>query len=205
MGQKLPAPTQLLVNISAAIQGYWWVAIGLIVLGVFSIKKFASTEEGKVAIDKFRLQMPIFGDLAVKRDVARFARTLGTLLNNGVPILKALSIVRATMRNRLLAKIVDEVQQNIREGEKLSEKLGESGLFPPVAVNMIAVGEETGALETTLLRLAQSYEVGSERKIKTLTSLVEPAMILFMAVVVGCIVFAMLLPVFDIAPQLTNQ
>lgn len=205
MGTTLPAPTQALVLVSSSVKSYWWVVVLLIGLGVFSLRKFAATEEGKTALDKFRLQLPIFGDLALKRDVARFARTLGTLLNNGVPILKALSIVRTTMRNRLLARIVDEVQQDIKEGERLSEKLGESGLFPPIAVNMIAVGEETGALESTLLRLAQSYEVGTERTIKTLTSLVEPAMILVMAVIVGCIVFAMLLPVFDISGQLTSQ
>ena len=204
MGQTLPAPTQILVGISGVVKRFWWLGFVGVGFGVFSFRKFSRTEEGKIALDRFRLKIPIFGDLSLKRDVARFSRTLGTLLNNGVPILKALDIVQATLRNRILSDVMNDVRENIKEGEKLSERLADSGLFPPVAVNMIAVGEETGALETTLLRLAHSYETDSERKIKTLTSLVEPAMILIMAVLVGCIVFAMLLPVFDISSQL-NQ
>lgn len=204
MGQQLPLPTQVLVSMSGGVKTYWWVAVVAVVVAVMTFKRFNKTEEGRRKMDGLRIKLPLFGDLIVKREVARFARTLGTLLKNGVPILQALSIVQSTLSNRLLSDVVEEVQQNIKEGEKLSQKLGESGLFPPIAVNMIAVGEETGALESTLLRLADSYETGAERTIKTLTSMVEPAMILVMAVIVGCIVFAMLLPVFDMSSQLTG-
>jgi len=205
MDQVLPAPTQILVGVGEFLGNFWWLGVAAVVFVVVAIRKYSQTEEGKAALDRMRLKLPLFGDLALKRDVARFARTLGTLLRNGVPILKALEIVQATLSNSILADMMVDVRENIKEGEKLSSRLADSGLFPPVAVNMIAVGEETGALETTLIRLAQSYEADTERKIRTLTTLVEPAMILFMAVVVGCVVFAMLLPVFDMSSQLSTH
>ncbi len=202
LDQELPYATQVLVAISHIITGFWWailVVLGLIGFGYYQL---TSNREGRAQRDRLLMRVPVIGDLMIKREVAKFGRTLGTLLTNGVPILKALEIVESVSSNLHIARVIANVRNNIREGERLSDKLGEGGLFPDVAVNMVAVGEETGRLEETLVRMAESYEKDTDRTLKVLTSLIEPLMIIVMGVVVGCIVYAMVIPIFQLTSKL---
>jgi len=199
MDEQLPIMTLLLVRVSSLIRDYWYIILGALAALIFAYKKLVNQEEERAKIDALKLRIPVFGDFVLKSEVSRFARTLGTLLANGVPILRALEITRAVVRNGVVAQEVNAISDNIREGEKLSERLEESGIFPPVAVSMVAVGEETGSLEVTLLRVATTYEKETERALKTVTTLIEPLMILVMGAVVGFIVMAMILPIFQLS------
>ena len=202
IGQTLPLSTRSLVALSTMIKGYWWVGLIAFISGIFAYRHYVKNEEGRINIDRFKLKIPFVGELITKREISKFARTLGTLLTNGVPILKALSITENVISNKVLSKEISDVKENIKEGEKLSQRLGEWGLFPPVAVNMIAVGEETGELENTLIRLADTFERETDRLIRTITTLVEPMMILLMAILVGYIVMSMILPIFEISSSI---
>lgn len=201
-GAVLPLSTQFLMGLSGFIRGWWWAillgAVGLILL----FRHYIKTETGRVQWDEFKLQLPLLGDLITKREVAKFARTLGTLLANGVNILRALDITEEVISNQILAKEVQQMSADIKEGERLSDRMAKSSLFPPIAVNMVAVGEETGELEKTLGSVAVSFENETERVIKTVTTLLEPLMIVVMAVVVGFIVFAMIMPIFQISQSI---
>jgi type IV pilus assembly protein PilC len=201
-GQDLPAITQSLVLISSILTGFWYVIVAFIGLIIFAYKRMMSTKEGRLRRDGFLLRVPVLGDLLLKREVAKFGRTLGTLLQNGVPILKALEITETVASNVVIARIINKVRSNIREGERLSDHLGAGGIFPPVAVNMVAVGEETGRLEDTLEHVAESYEAETDRVLKVLTALLEPLMIVVMGVVVGYIVVAMVVPIFRLTQTL---
>jgi type II secretion system protein F len=198
MDQSLPFITVLLIRIIDVIQGYWWLLIAGGAALVFGIYQAARTQEGRLWIDRTLLRVPLVGSIIVKREVAKFARTLGALLHNGVTILTALDIVEDVMTNRVIQREVAEIPQDVTQGEGISRTLQDSTVFPPVVVNMIAVGEETGQLDTALLRIAESYEKQVERNLKTLTSLIEPLIIVAMAGVVGFLVIAMLLPIFSI-------
>ena len=202
LGQDLPLPTIVLVHVSHIVVGWWWLGIVLVVALVMVYRHFASTREGKLARDRFFMKVPIIGDMVVKREVAKFGRTLGTLLTNGVPILKALEITESVSSNRIIARVIADVRSNIREGERLSDRLGQDGIFPEVAVNMVAVGEETGRLEETLTRMAESYEAETDRVLKVLTSMIEPLMIIVMGVMVGFIVYAMVIPIFRLTSKI---
>ena len=173
-------------------------AVGSVLL----FRHYIHSETGRIQWDEFKLKIPLLGDLISKREIAKFARTLGTLLSNGVNILRALDITEQVISNEILAKDVREMCSNIKEGEKLSDRMEQSPHFPPMAVNMVAVGEETGELEQTLGRVAESYENETERVIKTITTLLEPLMIVVMAVIVGFIVFAMIMPIFQISQSI---
>jgi type II secretory pathway component PulF len=196
MGQNLPMITEFLVSLSDFLVNYWWVMILALVGLVFAYTKYVATPEGRLHVDTLKLKAPLLGDFLRKREIAKFARTLGTLLANGVPILTALEIVEAVMSNRVLEERIEGIRDNIREGERVSEHLGQGGVFPPMVVNMIAVGEETGSLEETLDRIALTYEGETDRAMRTLTTLIEPLLILVMGAVVGFIVIAMILPIF---------
>lgn len=198
----LPISTELLIALNNFVTNYWWTFIVGIVVGGFMFKKYIETDAGKLQFDKIKLALPLVGDLIRKREIAKFARTLGTLLANGVTILKALAITEQVISNKILKNDIEKFAENIKEGEKLSTRMEESELFPPVAVNMVAVGEETGNLETTLQRVADTFETETERVIKTLTSIIEPVMIVVMAVIVGFIVFAMIMPIFTISQSM---
>lgn len=197
--QELPLITQFMIAISYGIKSYWWVVLIVLAFLVYAYRKFTQSPEGKMAMDRFWLKVPVIGDLILKSEISKFSRTLGTLLSNGVPILKALDIVHQVLSNQVLRERMAEVKENVKEGARLSERLAEGDLFPPVAVSMIAVGEETGEMELTLTRIAESYERETERAIKLATTLVEPAMILGMGVVVGFIVISMILPIFQLS------
>jgi type II secretory pathway component PulF len=152
-------------------------------------------------LDGIVVRIPVIGSMVVKKEVANFARTLGSLLHNGVSILPALEITHEVMNNRVVADEVAKIPENVTQGEGVAAPLKKSTVFPPVVVNMMAVGEETGRLDDVLLKIARSYDLEVERAMKTLTSLIEPVIILMMGVVVGFIVIAMLLPIFSIDPS----
>jgi type II secretion system protein F len=198
-GLQLPTITKVLVGISDFVSGYWWLEIGGICLAVYAYRQFVAKPEGRVMIDRMKLKIPIFGDMIRKQEISKFARTLGTLLGNGVSILKALDVVNQVISNKILANEVAGLKGDIAEGERLSKKMRQSEIFPPIAVNMVAVGEETGELERTLLRVAETYETETDRALKTMVTLIEPLLIVVMAVVVGFIVLAMILPIFQLS------
>jgi type II secretion system protein F len=200
MDQALPVPTQILIGIMNFLGNRWYLIIGGALLGCGAIYQFLHTEEGRAFWHRAQLRIPIVGDVILKREIARFARTLGSLLKNGVSILSSLEITREVMSNNLVQEEILKVSENITQGSGIASPLKGSKIFPPLVVNMVAIGEETGRLHDVLLRIASSYEVQVERSIKTLTSLIEPMIILFMGLVVMFVVVSMLLPIFTLDP-----
>ncbi len=197
MGQAMPGSTQVLLAISHGLRAYWWAIFGGIAATVFGIQKYINTPKGRMAADRLKVSAPVTGNLVRSVEVARFSRTLGTLIHSGVPILQALMLVREIITNRLIAESLDAVYHRVKEGENLSGPLLQAGIFPPLAVSMIAVGEETGHLDQMLLRVADNYEKTVRNLIKRFVNLLEPAMILAMGLIVGFIVISMLLAVFS--------
>lgn len=200
MGQSLPTITKWLIAISEFCEAYWPFVIGGGALAVIGFWQFMRTAEGRALFDRNVLRVPILGEVVQKREVSRFARTLGSLLKNGVPILTALQITRDVLDNSIAKAEVEKVSEQITQGASIAEPLRNSAIFPPVAVNMMSVGEETGRLEHVLLRISESYEMETDRKIRTLTSLIEPLIIVVMGCIVAFIVIAMLLPIFSLDP-----
>lgn len=200
--QSLPLLTQVLVFVSQWMRRIWWLVPIVVIGGAIAYRRYAGTPEGRLAIDQFKMRLPMLGDIIRKREIAKFARTLGTLLANGVSILKAMEIVEHTLSNRVLSTHVHAVTADIREGESLSARLAETGVFPPMVVNMVAVGEETGELEAALMRIAVSYETSTDRAIKTATTLLEPLFIVIMGIMVGMIAMAMILPILQLSSSL---
>lgn len=198
INQTLPFITVMLIALIDFIQGYWWAILCGIGLLIFGFLNLIRTEEGRLLVDKALLKTPLIGTIIVKREIAKFARTLGALLRNGVSILNALDIVVDVIGNRVIQREIAEIPVDITQGEGISRTLQGSKTFPPVVVNMIAVGEETGHLDNALTRIAESYEKQVDRSVKTMTSLIEPLIIVAMALVVGFLVIAMLLPIFSI-------
>ena len=198
MGQAIPLPTQILLAISQTVRGYWWALLGAIVLAYLGLKMYLKDEERRLKWDQFKLRWVAVGDLIKKVEVARFARTLGTLLQSGVSILPALSLVREISQNRAISKSIHYVHDRLREGKGMSRSLEETEIFPALAVHMISVGEETGRLDEMLLKTAETYEVTVQNAVKRFVSLLEPLIILVMGGVVGFIVISMLLAIFSI-------
>lgn len=201
-GEPMPALTQFVMNVSDVVrQHFVFVAIGIAAL-VIAIKMIAKTKGGKKVFDTLKLNSPIFGPLIRKVSIARFSRTLGTLMSSGVPVLQALNIVRETTGNEVVAEAVGSVHDAIKEGESMAQPLGQSKVFPPMVVSMIDVGEETGALPEMLMRVADNYEEEVDNAVAGLTSLIEPIMIVLLALVVGSIVIALFLPLITIIEKL---
>ncbi|MCK4402055.1 type II secretion system F family protein, partial [bacterium] len=198
MGQTLPLPTQILVSASDFIVKFWWVPAAIIFLTIILFKRLKNTKEGGLIIDRWKLAIPLVGKLVQKVEVSRFSRTLATLLENGVPILQSLNIVKNTITNRAISVEIERAAKDVSEGNKLAASLGRGTWIPDFVTNMIAVGEESGSLEKTLLKISDTYARQVDRAAKTLTSLLEPAMILIMGSIVGFIVISMLLPIFQI-------
>jgi general secretion pathway protein F len=197
MNQTLPLPTLLLISLSNFMKVFWW-AIVLIGIGVFiSVKQFIQTPKGRPIWDHLKLRFPVFGGINQKIALSRFARTLGTLLESGVPLLTALDIVKNIVNNVLIEKDIDKASEDIEAGKSLAMPLGQSPWFPAIAVQMISVGEQSGELEAMLQKIAESYERDVEAQIMAMTSMLEPVMILVMAVFVGFVVVAILLPIFE--------
>jgi type IV pilus assembly protein PilC len=197
MGATLPMPTQVLISISDVIKGFWWALFGGMAGIYFGAQAWFKTELGERWRDGMMLKLPIFGELTRKMITARFTRTLGTLIQSGVPILQALSIVKDTTGNVVVGTAMDSVSAAVTEGEPIANPLHRLGVFAPMVTNMIAVGEETGALDQMLIRIADNYDMIVEEAVKGLTSLMEPALIVFMGVTVGFIVLALFMPLFD--------
>jgi len=199
MGGELPGPTQFLVNLSEFAQSYWWVMVGIIVAVVVAFGRFYKTEKGRWSIDSLLLKAPIFGPLLKKVAVAKFSRTLSTMMNSGVPILEGLNIVSKTAGNVVVESALIKTRQNISEGRTIAEPLSETGIFPPMVVQMIAVGEATGALDTMLSKIADFYDDEVDAAVAAMTALLEPIMMVFLGGVVGGMIIAMYLPIFKMA------
>jgi general secretion pathway protein F len=198
MGQTLPLPTMMLMSISDWFVSYWWLGAGVIAAAVALIKSYSKTAEGRAFVDGLKLKIPVIRGLHLKLVIARFARTLGTLLQSGVPILDALRVSREVVGNEIIADKLREVEEGVKKGRGVSVPLRESRVFPPIVGHMIAVGEEAGRLEETFLMVAERFEMESKSLIKRTVSLLEPAMILLMGLIVGFIVISMLIAVFSI-------
>jgi len=202
MGGQLPAFTQMVVKISNfAKKNVIYIIVGLI-LFVFAFKKFHSTEKGRAFIDKNILRLPVFGDLIRKVAVSKFTRTMGTMLSSGVAILEALEIVAKTAGNKTIETAVYTVRADIAEGRTMADPLIESGVFPSMVCQMIAVGESTGALDAMLEKIAEFYDEEVDQAVENLTALIEPFMLVFLGITIGGLVIAMYLPVFKMASNL---
>jgi general secretion pathway protein F len=199
LNQTLPLPTIILLNISHFIRDFWWILFGVFLLIYFAFIRIARTHEGKLVIDRFKLSFPMMGRLVLRTEIARFSRTLSTLLNNGVPILEALTVVINIMENEILKEDTRTAQREVRGGSSLTKGLSKSSYFPVFVTNMVAIGEESGALEKALLKVALSYEREVDKTVKMLTALLEPLMILTIGLILGFIVIAMLLPIFELS------
>ena len=191
----LPVPTKILIATSHLVKNYWWLIILVVVFSAFMFLRYINSEKGREKWDRFKLWVPIFGPIVMMIAIARFTKTLATLLASGVPILTALDIVKAVLGNVVLEKVIDEARSSIQEGESIAAPLKRSGRFPPIVTHMIAIGEKSGELENMLTNVANAYDSQVDTKINTLTSLLEPIMIVAMGGVVGFIVFSILLPI----------
>ncbi len=195
----LPLPTRVLVGISTAATHFWFVAIGLVVGGVWGLRRWRQTAAGRLAFDRFKLKVPVFGRLAHKTAMSRFSRTMAVLSGTGVPILQAIDIVGDTAGNQVVANALAEVKESVRAGESLAEPLSRHKVFPPMVVQMMTVGEETGALEDMLARVSDFYDREVDDTVNALTSLIEPLLIVVMGATVGGILIALYLPIFNLA------
>jgi type IV pilus assembly protein PilC len=197
-GAALPAPTQILVDVSEFMKMKWWLLLLSINSFIIFVKLIRKIPIVQRLSDRVSLKLPLVGDLVTKVAVARFARTLGTLLNSGVPILQAMIITRETIANSVIQNAVDHVHDRIKEGDTIAAPLDETKVFPPMVVNMIDVGEETGSLDAMLNKVADIYDNEVEIAIEALLSLMEPAIILFLGGVIGFIVIALYMPIFSL-------
>lgn len=198
-GGSLPMPTQIVINISNFIQKYILVIIGGIFFSIWGFKRIYRTKVGRAAIDKWALRVPVFGILIRKVAVAKFTRTLGTMISSGVPILDGLDIVAKTAGNKTVETAIYKVRQSISEGKTIAEPLEESGVFPPMVCQMIAVGEQSGAIDTMLNKIADFYDDEVDDAVSNLTAMMEPLLMLFLGTTVGGLVIAMYLPIFKLA------
>ena len=206
LGDKpLPAITLFVISISSFMQNHWAILLGAIV-GVIALYKIsARTRTGRAVIDRVKLRAPLFGDLIRKTSISRFSRTLGTLVTSGVPILQALTITRETAGNVVIARAISQVHDSVKEGESIVQPLEASGAFPPMVISMIDVGEETGQLPEMLLKIAEVYDDEVDNSVAALTSLLEPIMIVLLALIVGTIVIALFMPLISIISGLQQQ
>lgn len=198
MGKTLPMTTVFLLNMSSFLSTYWWAILLVIAAGITAFSVYLKTEEGKYKWDKLVLKMPLFGSLVQKIEVSRFSRTMATLLTSGVPVLQSLFITRTILSNSVIAKAMDHLYDGLKGGKGIAEPLQRLNVFPPLAVHMITVGEETGAMDEMLAKISVSYDKEVERSVKQLISLIEPVMILLMGGIVGFIVISMLMAIFSI-------
>jgi len=198
LGQALPLPTQILITISSFFSKFWFFILALIAAAAILFGRWAHTKAGKTTLDKLKLKLPFIGQFVKKAEISRFGRTLGTLVANGVPIIQAMNVATNTIDNDIIKEELDKARKDVVEGASISRSIKKTGHFPSMMVNMIAVGEESGSLESALFKVADAYDTEIDRTIKTITSLLEPVLILFMGIIVGFIVIAMLLPIFQL-------
>ena len=197
VNMELPLPTRVVIGLSDGLITYWWVILAAIGLGIFGIRKYYGTPMGRKNLDSMLLRAPVLGDIIRKSAVSRFTRTLGTLISSGVSILDGLEITAKTSGNRVVHDAVMESRQSIAGGETIAAPLERSKVFPPMVISMIAVGEQTGGLDEMLAKIADFYDEEVDVAVSALLSLMEPVMIVVLGVIVGGMVIAMYLPIFD--------
>src|SRR5580765_3919041 len=197
-GGELPLPTKIVMVLSTFLRSFWWMGVLAAIGAGIAFRQFYATENGRRTVDGIMLKLPVLGDVLLKGGVARFTRTLGTLIASGVPILAGLEITARTAGNKVIAEAIMTARASIREGETVAAPLKTSGVFPPMVVQMISVGEQTGALDEMLTKIAVFYEAEVDTAVDTLTSIIEPVMIVIMGGIVGGMVIAMYLPMFKL-------
>jgi type IV pilus assembly protein PilC len=206
LGDKpLPAITLFVIGVSGFVQNHWMILVGMLVGLIIGYKIASGSRAGRVMLDRVKLRAPLFGDLIRKTAISRFSRTLGTLVTSGVPILQALNITRETAGNSVIQRAISQVHDSEKEGESIVMPLESSGAFPPMVISMIDVGEETGQLPELLLKIAEVYDDEVDNSVAALTSMLEPIMIVFLALVVGTIVIALFMPLISIISGLQQQ
>jgi general secretion pathway protein F len=198
IGVPLPLPMAILEGFSTFLSRFWWVVIIALCLVGFYFKRFRESEIGRMKLDRWLLRIPLVGITLRKVEVARFSRSLGTLLHGGVPLLQAMTIVREILGNQSIAAAVDPIRNGIKKGEGISQPMKQSGVFPPLAMHLIEVGEESGRLDTMLIQVGEVYDTEVRNSIKNLIAFFEPALILVMGIVIGTIVVSMLMAIFSI-------
>jgi general secretion pathway protein F len=198
LGQAIPLPTQLLISASAVLQAYWWLAALALIVGIIVWRAWTSTAEGRLAWDRAVLRIAIVGGLSQKLEIGRFARTLGTMLRSGVPLVGALAVVGEMMSNQIIARAIERLSDGVKRGTGIAAPMAESGVFPPLAVHMVRVGEETGRLEDMLLKVGDALESELRTDLRRVIGFLEPVVILTMGMLVAFIVMAMLLAIFSI-------
>jgi type IV pilus assembly protein PilC len=201
----LPKPTQFLFWLSGTLAQHWYIPLGLVVGGIFALRMYGKTPKGRYNLDKFKLKFPVVGDLVLKIAVARFSRTFGTLIAAGIPMMTALEIVSGITGNAVLTKVVEDSRDAIREGRKLGEAMASSGWLPSLVTQMVNIGEDTGRISEMLNKVADFYEREVDVAIKGLVSMIEPAMIVFLGVIIGGIAVAVITPIFALQKALTKH
>ena len=196
---ELPLPTQIAMGVSTLIRRFWWALIAAIIGFIYLLRLYVRTPAGRANYDRIKLRLPILGPVNKKIVIARFSRTFGTLVASGVPIMQALEVVSKAIDNVVVAQAVEAVRTSIREGESIAIPLAASGMFPPMVVQMVKVGEETGSLETMLTKVADFYDTEIENTVASLTSILEPVLIVGMGVVIGAMLISLYLPIFNLA------
>ncbi len=204
-GERLPLPTEIVIAISSFMASYWWLLLGAIAGIAAVIRAYYKTPGGRFQIDRLMLKIPVIGDILLKIAVARFSRTLATLLSSGVPILESLDITARTAGNVIVSNAINRVRDSIEQGQTIVEPLKASGVFPSMVCQMIGVGEQTGALDAMLSKIADFYELEVDAAIANLLTLIEPIMIGFLGVTIGGIVIAMYLPLFALVGKLAGR
>lgn len=198
MGASLPVTASFIIAAGRFLQSYWWGFLGIGVVLFLLFRSFINMPSGKMAWDRAKLKLPLFGSIISRLEVGRFARTLGTLINSGVPILSSLKIVKDTIQNQVIAHSVAIMAERLRKGEGIANPLKSLGTFPPLATHLIEVGEETGRMEEMLFQIAKTFDRDVKVQIKRLISLLEPALILSMGIIIGFVVVSMLMAIFSI-------
>jgi type IV pilus assembly protein PilC len=196
---ELPLPTQIAMGVSTLIRRFWWALIAAIIGFIYLLRLYVRTPTGRANYDRVKLRLPILGPVNKKIVIARFSRTFGTLVASGVPIMQALEVVGKAIDNVVVAQAIEAVRTSIREGESIAIPLAASGMFPPMVVQMVKVGEETGSLETMLTKVADFYDTEIENTVASLTSILEPVLIVGMGVVIGAMLISLYLPIFNLA------
>ncbi|NIS68433.1 MAG: type II secretion system protein GspF, partial [Proteobacteria bacterium] len=204
-GQTLPLPTMILLEITNFLMNYGWIVLALVVGAFIAVVYYVRTERGRFFFDRIILRVPIFGRLVRIIATTRFSRTLGTLLVSGIPVVRAMNIVKNIVNNRVIAEAIEDSQESIVEGQSIAAPLARSGVFPPMVTDMIAIGENTGQLEQMLLKVSDAYDNQIETTVTGLTSILEPFLILIMGGIVFFIVLAVLLPIFEMNRMVIGQ
>jgi type IV pilus assembly protein PilC len=199
MGGTLPSFTQLVINLSEFVRRYFLLLAALLVVLAFAFRRYYRTESGRTLVDDYLLRIPVLGELIKKVAIAKFTRTLSTMLSSGVPILEGLEIVARTSGNKTIENAILKTKTSIGEGKTIAEPLGASAIFPPMVVQMISVGESTGALDSMLSKIADFYDDEVDAAVSALTSMIEPLLMVFLGVTIGALVVAMYLPIFQMA------